>query len=742
MFRSTTTLAQKAGVAESLLPRLVLKELVDNALDAGGAVQIGGLDGGGFYVTDNGPGIAPEEVAGLFSINRPLVSTKLLRRPSRGALGNGLRVVMGAVAASDGRLEVQTRNKHIVLSPRDDGSTAAEIHDADFPVGTRVEITFGANMKPDASPAYWARQAIAFAQGGAGYGGKPSAWWYDGDAFFELLRAGGERPVRELVANLDGCTGAKAGQITAAFRSTPCCAMSRKQSIELLAAARNLAKEVRPERLGAVGPLSALPDYAYALRRGTFTHGGRRPMARLPFIIEVWARVTPVSAGQGIDCLVNRTPITGDLRAWTDKNILNVYGCRLNIEIPFRRAGVAIWLNVTTPYCPLTTDGKSPDLSYFENEIADAIKTCIRKARKVIASASGETRQTQKTVVLERLDEAVAKASGGGVYRFNSRQVYYVARPFVMEALGLELTWSNFTAILTDYENEHGDIPGMYRDPRGSFYHPHTRETMSLGTLSVEEYSRPEWTFNKVLFVEKEGFFEALKAAGWPETHDCALLTSKGYPTRALRDLLDLLGDGDEPLSVFCVHDADADGTMIYQALQEATDARPRRRVEIINLGLEPWEAVEMGLEVETVEPAERKRPVAEYLRHIENGAHWRAWLAERRVELNAMTTQQFIEWLNQKMTTHDGAKVIPPAEVIEAEARAGLAVEMRQAIADELLQAAGIDDLVAAAVAGIDLPPGRELVDHAIGWLAERPRDWWRDFVDEMVRKQAARRK
>jgi hypothetical protein len=34
---------------------------------------------------------------------------------------------------------------------------------------------------------------------------------------------------------------------------------------------------------------------------------------------------------------------------------------------------------------------------------------------------------------------------------------------------------------------------------------------------------------------------------------------------------------------------------MIYQTLQEATKARDARKIEIINIGLEPWEAIEMG---------------------------------------------------------------------------------------------------------------------------------------------------
>ena len=35
---------------------------------------------------------------------------------------------------------------------------------------------------------------------------------------------------------------------------------------------------------------------------------------------------------------------------------------------------------------------------------------------------------------------------------------------------------------------------------------------------------------------------------------------------------------------------------MIFQTLQEGTKARPGRRVEIVNLGLDPAEAVDMGL--------------------------------------------------------------------------------------------------------------------------------------------------
>ena len=73
-----------------------------------------------------------------------MISTKLLRLPTRGALGNGLRVVAGAVLASEGSLTVTTRNRRIKLRPERDGSTTVvSTKPVKFAKGTRVEISFG-----------------------------------------------------------------------------------------------------------------------------------------------------------------------------------------------------------------------------------------------------------------------------------------------------------------------------------------------------------------------------------------------------------------------------------------------------------------------------------------------------------------------------------------------------------------------------------------------------------------------
>lgn len=746
LFRSIDTLSQKAGVPRHLLRRLVLKELVDNALDAGATVSVKTIGEGRYLIEDDGPGIAgsAEEIARLFSINRPLVSSKLWLMPTRGALGNGLRVVTGAVIASSGSLTVWTRNRRLDLTPQDDGSTNVSVSPATIPVGTRIDITLGSDLPVDRNATMWAARAIALASGGDGYGGKTSPFWYSGERFFELLRAAGERPVREVIARLDGCTGARAGQITGAFKGLPSKGLSREQAITLLTAARSLARPVRPERLGAIGPVAALPK-SYALRRGVVTLDGREPKAEIPFVVEVWSRMMGAAASDEaveIALSVNRTPITGDISAHKRKAAVSVFGCGLSHSFSVGRGSFEIHINLSTPLCPITTDGKEPDLRPFVDLIAEATIASAKRAKLTSPKSVGSDRRTQKDIILDHIKEAVAKASGNGAYRFSLRQLFYVIRPFVIEEHDKEPSWDNFGAIITAYEDENGSIDGMYRDPRGTLYHPHTGESIPIGTLAVENYERPNWTFNKLLYIEKEGFFEALKAVRWPERNDCALLSSKGYSTRAVRDLLDLFADDGEPVQVFCIHDADADGTMIYQTLQEETKARPRRRIEIINLGLEAWEAVEMGL---TVEPrssdaarSSRAATVADYVAEHVEAEEWRDWLQEKRVELNAMTTPQFIEWLDRKMAEHDDGKVVPPKEVVVDALKSSVERDIRKRITTKILADARIDDLVGAAESRVVLPT--EDAINAVGaWLEDNKDRPWTGWVDSAASELAA---
>lgn len=737
-FRSIDTLPQKAGVPASLLRRLVLKELVDNALDAGGAVVRLSQDGPDSYViTDNGTGIegTADEIAHLFSVIRPSISSKQWRLPTRGALGNGIRVAVGAVLVSDGGLVVTTRNRRHDLTPRDDGGTDVQTTEVDFPLGTRIDITFGAAVPYDDNAMVWAQRAIRMTAGAdPSYTGKTSPYWYDADAMYELLQGAGDRPVRDLVANLDGCSGAKAGKIAADFLGMKCGELTRDQAIALLGVARFNAKPVRPERLGGIGKAHHLPE-AYTKKTGTFVVGGRSPKAELPFVVEAWARPLPAGQRSTAAVCVNRTPVADKVKVGREKLRITIIGGGIKHYVDVGRGDFEITVNLTTPFCPVVDSGKRPDFEPFIRDVLEAIESAVRKAK---VARPSEKKRTRKAVVLEYLQEAIDKASGGGQYKFAQRQVLYVVRPYVQRELGVGLETSYFNDIITEYEDEHGEIDGMTREPRGSLTHPHGGLPIPMGTLSVDAYDRPIYQYNKIIYIEKEGFTETLKAAQWPERHDCALVSSKGYAGRAVKDLIDDLAESEEPIQVFCVHDADAPGSMIFHTLANETKARGNRLVEIVNLGLDPWEAIRMGLEVEDVK-YDKRQAVAEYITNHPDGAQWERWLQTHRVELNAMTSPQFIAWLDRKMDEHSTGKVIPPDEFVIGSIRDRAEDLIRERLTERILRAAGLEGLVAAAVQDLDMPEADSIRADMLEFFARHPAEPWRTRVNEIARLIAA---
>jgi hypothetical protein len=75
-YLSVDGLAAVSGVEKEHHIPLMVKEIVDNALDASGRWDIRMIGNHGFYVQDYGPGIpgVDEEIAYLFSISRIIVT--------------------------------------------------------------------------------------------------------------------------------------------------------------------------------------------------------------------------------------------------------------------------------------------------------------------------------------------------------------------------------------------------------------------------------------------------------------------------------------------------------------------------------------------------------------------------------------------------------------------------------------------------------------------------------------------
>jgi hypothetical protein len=738
LFCRSETLPQQAGCEPDQVARVVLKELVDNALDAGADVKLEHADGC-YTVTDNGPGIDPAEIPKLFAVNRPLLSSKLKRLPLRGMLGNGLRVVMGAVAAFNGTISVTSRGRRLALAVNTvTGLTEVTSNDSAEPRdGTAVEIKL---WKFDGSERKWADQSIRLAAQGRQYTGPSLPAWYGPRDLVELFAR--VMPQTTLVsAVLADVFGKKLpGNPRPVGSLTP--VEVANLHTELLRAAPDA---------GDVGNIGDFWGGHYAMESGVGALGG----AQIPFTVEV--DVTCEHIDRDVpsfkyQCwpLINRAPALAPLTYSADSDGLSLHGCGLSIRVPTAKRGrYKIYVSIITPHLTLTNAGKSPYLTPFSPAIAKALKKAAGAAYR--AMIRPPTKMSIADAASEVMEAAYLKASDGGKLPANARQIMYAARPAILEMTGVkEFGDSYFTqTLLPDFVNENPECCSDWDvvfDSRGHFVEPHTGRVVPLGTLEVRGYlgGRPQFgpkedardllyptsgpanRYRNVLFVEKEGFDPLLAAARIAERFDIAIMSTKGLSVTAARLLIDrLTALGME--CVFVLHDFDVAGFSIFGTL--GTDGRRYvfdNKVKVVDLGLRLSDVAELGLQSEPVTIKGSLDARAQTLR--EHGAtdDEIRFLLDRgsrqpkpkRVELNAMTSRQFIDFIERKLTEHRVEKVIPQNEIIERHARRLLEQKLtREALAE-------IQEPIVVRAAETELPDDLEqrLRDH----LAEDPALPW----------------
>ena len=146
-----------------------------------------------------------------------------------------------------------------------------------------------------------------------------------------------------------------------------------------------------------------------------------------------------------------------------------------------------------------------------------------------------------------------------------------------------------------------------------------------------------------------------------------------------------------------------------------------------------------MGLEVETVKRGKNRKPVADYIRNRRDrsptGETWEEWLQTHRIELNAMTTPQFIAWLDQKMAAHGSGKLIPPPDVLEAELAKRIESKVRAAHTERILREAGLDGQVAATIAAIKQPNAGTLARDTKKLFKQDLSREWRDHIEAVAK-------
>ena len=304
-----------------------------------------------------------------------------------------------------------------------------------------------------------------------------------------------------------------------------------------------------------------------------------------------------------------------------------------------------------------------------------------------------------KEAAAEIMEEAYNHVSGGGELPANARQIMYAARGHIQKVTGREIESKYFTqTLLPDYLEEHADLFwDVVYDARGHFTEPHDngKTSFGIGTLEVRNYladfhdpsvigagfsqskvetSGPSGNFGAVLFIEKEGFAPLFRAAQIAEKYDIAIMSTKGMSVVAARVLVDeMCSDYDIPLLL--LHDFDKARFSIAGTLQRDTRRYEfQNNIRIIDLGLSLADVEAMGLESEYQHhPKASKSALIANLR--ENGASeeeiafmfrdFDSLRSTRRVELNAMTSPQFVEYVERKLRENGVAKIVPDQDLL-----------------------------------------------------------------------------
>jgi hypothetical protein len=389
-----------------------------------------------------------------------------------------------------------------------------------------------------------------------------------------------------------------------------------------------------------------------------------------------------------------------------------------------------------------------------------------RQASAVLRRRDAMTRTrrvTVKEIAYDVMPRAYAKASDGGKLPAHARQIMYAARPEILRCTGEDTLDGQYFSqtLLPDYmawnwvETADWDVAF---DARGHFEEPHTRLIVPLGTLEVRGYMQeikaysladlfdqltalkifktigPQHRFNGILFIEKEGFLPLFKRVQLAARYDIAIMSTKGMSVTASRHLVDMLCSIYR-LPLLVLHDFDKAGFSIVGTLKRDTRRYTfEHAIKVIDLGLRlediqdlPTEAVRYGHD-----PAPNLRRNGATPAEIEFLSRHRTYGGYRgeRVELNAFTSRQLVNWIEAKLQEHGIAKVVPDDKTLEVAYRRAVAAAHFSKEAKQLAKAAN-------RIGEDAVPPG-DLDQRVRAALRRDPQLPWERAIERIAKRSA----
>ena len=263
--------------------------------------------------------------------------------------------------------------------------------------------------------------------------------------------------------------------------------------------------------------------------------------------------------------------------------------------------------------------------------------------------------------------------------------------------------------VLVQYMTRHPKTTANWKitaNPRGAFVVPNAGHEVHVpcGTIQIEKHMRkamracdpfdidaeldvvwpslaPGQRYAAVLYIEKEGFHPMMHEVRIGERFDVALLSCKGQSVVAARMLVDEFCHDMGGVPLLVVHDFDKSGFEISQRLTTVSERDVandtvkyhfQNDIDVTDLGLRLTDVQAYGLADEDCSFNLDKDFPSDSICTEEEKEYLRAG---RRVELNAFTAPQFIEWIETKLAERGLGGLIPDDEVLEDAYRRALAI-------------------------------------------------------------------
>lgn len=742
-FLTSEGLAEKAGCPKSMFPQMIAKEFADNAADIGDYKYKIDVAEQVLAIVNGGEGISNDDVRKIFSIKRPLRSSKHWRRGERGALGNGIRAALAGCRICDVELTVVSQGNNHSIKLQDNGEVQIKTSDHQPTQGTTVVLRFSSSINFDHSIENFLKPQF-LTQGTKTLDGKPLPSWFKAEDINVLLMSLPESMTVGDFADQFNVT-------QSALRLDPSSSVAGFAAEVLLhdLAANELQTSI-------IGIPKNTYDEKYSKFEGVYQDG----KAEIPYNISAWAWAEEAPRNEGyhnISVLMNGTVMLGTLNLDVKSGRIKLYDGRYNnAENSYKQLNLnrswTVTVSISSPFIPIISSGKAPDvMGAFRRGIFEVLYQSMRAAQKLPPKPK-PSGITVKAAAYQVMEDAYLKVSDNGKYWANARQLMYAARPQILRMCkGDSFTDAYFTGkILPAFLYDYPKLTEKWRiayDKRGSLIQPHTRSTIGLGTVEVDTFGKhncfiynnpvndfsyanaaPDKRFGGVLFIEKEGFHQSIMESGVLEKYDLALASTKGQPNIAIRALLDNMARNPE-FKVFTVTDFNISGVSIRDVLTSdnhlrytySNDIKPIKICVDWNLAKHLHDE---GLsEPTTIEDEKLEKIYSTLVGHHQLPHAAAHFLTERklRVEVNALTTSQLLNIIDKKLAEHC-VKVLPDREHLVGawrEQKVANALKERQ----KELQAEFSDQ-----------QPPYGILDDVRGLLAEKPHLSWDEALSKLM--------